>query len=531
MRRWGPVGLGALLLAALVAWNPQVHDLAAHVFRERLFDRSGFAIWNGSWYQGHYTLTYSVLFGPLATLIGVQLTGALSALAATYLFDRTVRERWGRQAVRAAIWFAIAAAVMYANGNLTFALGTAIGLGALRAALRGVAWLTLALAFATTLASPLAGAFLGGVALAIAIAEPEWRGRAISIAAVALLPAVALNLVFHEPGHQPFDFAAYLPIPLLCAGALLLTRNVAGERAFRVAVAGYALAATLFWLVPTPMGSNVTRLGMFFGGPILLAVVLAHRDSISIRRASTAAVALLTFGFSAYWMVDNAVREVAFSVDEPSTSEAYYAPLDDWLRNHAGDRVRIEIPETTNAWEAAYVAPEFTLARGWLRQMDRARNDVFYARTPTPQRYVDWLHETGVKYVALPDAGAQQYSKAERDLIVSQPSFLRPVWSSEHWRVFEVRNATPLVSSEDGGKASVVGLEPDSVAINVNAPGTFKVLVRPSAFWHLRAGSGCVGTDGGWTLLRADAPGTYQLENSFSVGAAWDSLVRRENSC
>ena len=81
----------------MLAWNPQVGDLAAQVFRTELFQHAGLAIWNGSWYGGHYTLTYSVLFPPLAALLGPQLVGTVSVVASSYLFDRLVRDRWGER--------------------------------------------------------------------------------------------------------------------------------------------------------------------------------------------------------------------------------------------------------------------------------------------------------------------------------------------------------------------------------------------------------------------------------------------------
>src|SRR3954452_25362823 len=96
---WLPaVALSALLAAAMLAWNPQVGDLAAQVFRAELFQHAGLAIWNGSWYGGHYTLTYSFLFPPLASLLGVQLVGVLAVLASSYLFDCLARDRWGAEA-------------------------------------------------------------------------------------------------------------------------------------------------------------------------------------------------------------------------------------------------------------------------------------------------------------------------------------------------------------------------------------------------------------------------------------------------
>ena len=61
----------------MLAWDPRVGDLAAQVFRTELFHRGGLAIWNSSWYGGHYILTYSVLFPPLAALLGPQVVGML----------------------------------------------------------------------------------------------------------------------------------------------------------------------------------------------------------------------------------------------------------------------------------------------------------------------------------------------------------------------------------------------------------------------------------------------------------------------
>lgn len=56
---WLPaVALSSLLAVLMLVWSPPVGDLAAQVFRTELFEQAGLAIWNGSWYGGHYTLTY-----------------------------------------------------------------------------------------------------------------------------------------------------------------------------------------------------------------------------------------------------------------------------------------------------------------------------------------------------------------------------------------------------------------------------------------------------------------------------------------
>src|ERR1044072_9578359 len=104
---WLPaVALSAALAAAMLAGTPPVGDLAAQVFRTELFQRGGLAIWNGSWYGGHYTLTYSVLFPPLASVLGPQVVGMLAVVTSSYLFDRLVHDRWGKAARAATLWVA-----------------------------------------------------------------------------------------------------------------------------------------------------------------------------------------------------------------------------------------------------------------------------------------------------------------------------------------------------------------------------------------------------------------------------------------
>ena len=178
---WLPaVGLCVAFTTAVLLWDPHVRDLAAQTFRTELFERGGFSIWNGSWYGGHYTLTYSVLGPPAAALIGPRLVGAISVVLSAYLFDRLVREHWGEQAHWATLWFGVGAVSLLVAGQLTFAMGVAFGLLSLRCLQRGHSgrrrWLA---ALACALASPVAAAFLGGVVL-VAIAPGPARRAAPS---------------------------------------------------------------------------------------------------------------------------------------------------------------------------------------------------------------------------------------------------------------------------------------------------------------------------------------------------------------
>src|SRR6185312_2291648 len=147
----------------------RVGDLAAQVFHTELFQHAGLAIWNGSWYGGHYTLNYSLLFPPAAALLGPQVVGMLSVVASSYLFDRLVRDHWGPDARWATLWFAAGVVTLLADGQLTFALGVAFGLTALRCLQLGRSVLAVAAAAACALASPVAGAFLAGVIVAVSL--------------------------------------------------------------------------------------------------------------------------------------------------------------------------------------------------------------------------------------------------------------------------------------------------------------------------------------------------------------------------
>ena len=373
---WLPaVALSSALALLMLVWSPPVGDLAAQVFRTELFKQAGLAIWNGSWYGGHYTLTYSVLFPPLAALLGPQVVGMLAVVASSYLFDRLVRDRWGVEARWATLWFAAGVVTLLADGQLTFALGVAFGLAALRCLQTGHGKLALAAAAACALASPVAGAFLAGVVLAGAI-EPGRRASRFALAAAALALAVTVvpNLAFPEPGQFPFAFSSFVAIPLWCGGALYVIRGLPEERQLRRVLIGYVLVATLIWLAPNAMGGNAVRLGALFGGPVLAAVVLARRPPVA-----TWFVALAMVG-GLYWQFTASVNQIARSVGDPSTTAEFFEPAASWLGAHGGDGMRIEVPPTANHWESAYLAPSFELARGWLRQLDTTRDDVFYDR-------------------------------------------------------------------------------------------------------------------------------------------------------
>jgi hypothetical protein len=518
--------LAGVLTAALLAWDPHVRDLAAHVLRTELFERDGFSIWNGSWYGGHYLLTHSVLFPPLAALFGARLVAAGAIVWSAYLFDRVVCERWGERARPATLWYGAGAVTMLASGRLSFALGVALGLASLRAIQKGWAVAASFAGLACALASPVAAVFLAGVLAAALLAERERPARVpFIVAAATLVPILLLNIVFADAGREPFSFSAWIALPLWCGGALFVTRELKAERALRAVIGAYLLAGTLVWLVPNALGGNVTRLGALFGGPVLLAALLSRRI-----RIATPAIVLVLAG-SLFWQFTAAVRDVARSFGDQSTNSSYYEPLARWLRANGGENVRIEVPFTQSHWETAYLAPEFGLARGWMRQVDRARNQLFYEGQLTHRRYSAWLRRNSVAFVALPDAKNDYSAKQEHALIASEPSYLKLRATLPHWRVFEVRNTSPIVKSRGVGQASLLNVGPQSFTLAVAEPGRFVVRVRATPFWTMRTQDGCVGRSGPWTLVRADRPGIMRVSIGFSLGRARQAAASDFRRC
>jgi len=532
---WLPaVALSSALALLMLIWSPPVGDLAAQVFRTELFQRAGLAIWNGSWYGGHYTLTYSLLFPPLAALLGPQLVGTGAVVASSYLFDRLVRDRWGVEARWATLWFAAGVVTLLADGQLTFALGVAFGLAALRCLQLGRGPLAILAAAACPLASPVAGAFLGGVLLAGAL-EPSRRPSRLALAAGGLALALVLvpNLAFPEAGHFPFVFSSYVAIPLWCAGALILTDGVRQEeRQLRRVLVAYSLASTLLWLMPNAMGGNAVRLGALFGGPVLAAVLLSRRPRPTVPAWFFAPLLALAIAGSLYWQLTASVTQIARSVGDPSTASAYFHPAAKWLRAHGAKGARIEVPPTANHWESAYLASKFELARGWLRQLDTTRDDLFYDdKALTPASYGAWLRANAISYVALPDAPLDYSSQEERRLILAEPPYLTLRFRSEHWRIYQVRDPKPLVAPLGTAAAETLWIGRQGFALDVDRPGEFLVRVNFTPYWSISRGFGCILHRGDWTVARASRPGVFRVAADFSVGRAWNAMTGARKTC
>lgn len=180
-----------MIAAAYLLMAPPSADLAAALYRSELLARHGFTLWDGQWYAGHHTPAYSVLFPPLAWLVGVRVLAALSVIAAAGLFAVLLDRHVDSPSALGPVWFGGGVAVDLLTGRVAFLLGVALGLAALLRAGRARSWSAGALALLSALASPVAGAF---VVLAGAVGVMTGPRRAVAGALVAgALTPIALS--------------------------------------------------------------------------------------------------------------------------------------------------------------------------------------------------------------------------------------------------------------------------------------------------------------------------------------------------
>ena len=483
IKRAGPTLVAGLLAAVYVIVSPPSLDLAAHLFRAKLFSAEGFGLWNNWWYAGHHTPGYSVLFPPVSAALTPQLAAGLAATATAALFEPLARRHFGPDAWLGALWFGAATATNLFTGRLAFAFGLLPAVATGLALQRGRSKLACTLGFITALCSPVAALFaaLAGAAYAVGSYVETRRGTprksrqvwvGLLVAISSLLPVAVLTIAFPEGGSEPFLFMTLWPVPLI--GALMLVTMPKREYTLRAGIVLYVAGCILAYAVPTAVGSNAVRLGTLVAGP--LAALLWWR-----RRPGLLAIVVLPLLYI-QWQAP--IRDVSTAAGDPAGSSSYWRPLLGFLNSQQGPPFRVEIPFTQFHWEAFEIAPRFPLARGWERQLDIKYNGLFYGHPPlTGATYEAWLHKLAIRFVAVADAALDYSAVKERALINRGLPYLRLVMRSRHWRVYEVANATPIAQ----GAASLTGNRAELRHAVRTTPGQH---ARPRPLHALLAGGG-----------------------------------------
>jgi hypothetical protein len=440
-----------------------------------------------AWYGGMHPASYSLVSPYVMSVIGVRTTMVLVGTLSTTLLALLV----GRiPSVATPIWPAVyAAAALTGNavsGRVTFGVGILFGLGALamvflwpqrwrrRAAQVGRGVGAVLLAALATAASPVAGLFLGLVAAALWLRKRRLAALAVGAAPVLIVVGTAIAFPFF--GIQPISWrTAALPLVIALACLALVPR---GWRLGRVCCAVYTVAVLLVWVVPTPIGTNVSRLALVFGGVVLVAAASGRWwNSLAASRLGPSAgkrllvAAIVT---SSVWQVTIASRDVLSSASATGL-DGDVRSLVTVLRDHDADLGRVEVVPTKSHREASALAPYVNLARGWNRQADVGRNPLFYRDEKQPltsEEYRRWLHRWAVRVVVVSTSTPDSAGIQEAELVSGGLPYLQRVWSDPTWTVYEVVHPTALASAP----ATFVGS--DAVGLTVRMPTAGSTVLR-----------------------------------------------------
>lgn len=500
---------GAILY---VAHPPAVPDLAAQVARVKAA-RSGAVLWWSGWFGGVQLADYSALSPMLMARIGVAFAAALAALGVTGLGFAVFRD--ARRPLAGVVILGVAAFSDVLAGRVTFALGAAAAVASLALIRRRSPIPALVLGVLSFLFSPLAALFLGIAALAVAIGEPTHRRTATWLAAALVAAGAVQMIVFPGAGEMPYPWW-HMAISFVEITAVAI---VCPNRTIRIGCAIAAAATVFFFLVPSPVGTNMVRLSWLVAAPMVAASARLPRIPLVALVLALAVWPAIDLGIQ----LDKAAS--------PASRSAFFTPLvQAWRQqaaavgpSHTGERV--ELVDPASHWGAAYVAPIVPIARGWDRPTDRADNALFYDGSLTSASYADWLHQSSVGWVALPKGVGLDYaSKAEAAIVASHPAYLRQVWHNSSWQLFRVVGAQPIVRGAD-----IVSANESGVTFSSDHVGEVDLAVRWSPYLALDSDGqqvdACVTNRGSWTRVEVPRPGTYTL----AAHLALNTLTPRES--
>ena len=513
-----------------------------------------------AWYGGMSPASYSAISPYVMAVLGVRTTMVLvGTVSAGLLALLVVRSNRLEHPLPVALYGAVALTGNAVSGRTTFGLGLMFGLASLAAifawpqASRSTgAWHRMPqtviaglLAALATASSPVAGLFVGFVAVAMWLSGR--RSAAYTLALPPLVLVLVLSWLFPFSGVEPMETRSLIRT---CLCAVLVAVLAPREwRMIRIGSVLYIAAVLLAWLVPSPIGSNIDRLGLLFGGVVLVAIACRKpRQGPSMLTAGRLGVwraaATLAVGITIL-----SIWQVSVAADDPlrSTPTASWTvrlhPLVHQLETRGAELGRVEVVPTLSHREASALVPYVNLARGWNRQADVVRNPIFYNHTLTPATYHAWLDRWAVRYVVLPAGPLDFAATDEAALVRTKPPYLREVWADSDWRLYAVADPTPLAAPS----AETIRFDASEAVLRVASPG--RVLVRiPYSPWlslidghgnaveapesettgvppvnvngclsHQEQASGSGQPADEWTVLNAPKPGIYRIAAPYKL--------------
>ncbi|WP_435228289.1 MFS transporter [Streptomyces sp. Tue6028] len=471
---------GVLHLAWFFTFANSGGDLAAQDAWAEFVGRHPDSAYNLAWYGGMHPVSYSVVSPYLMSVLGVRTTmmiaGTVSAGLLTLILIRS-------RAVRNPLWPTVAGIFALLcnaiSGRVTYGLGMVFALAATAVVFcwpyrwRYKRWAkalcAAPLAALATTASPVAGLFVGLVAVALFLQKRRPGAYALGIAPTIVVAVSAW--LFPFSGTQPMTVYSVI-LPFLYAGFVFFL--VPKEwTTVRITAAVYGTAVVLVWLISSQIGSNITRLAMLFGGVALLAAL-----PFTVPRSRKWYAIVVTFVGFTTWIGVKSVDDIVHTTPAASWAREL-APLVNQLQVVGAEKGRVEVVPARSHREASALAPYVNLARGWNRQADMERNPLFYDDTLNSANYHEWLQRWAVHYVVLPkDEPDGDGGERERQLVQRGMPYLRQIWGDANWQLFAVTDPVQLAEPD----AVVERAEQGEMTIEVKKAG--RILIRvPYSPW------------------------------------------------
>lgn len=563
------VAAGILHLLWLLLLANEGGDLAAQDAWAEFAGRHPSTAYNFAWYGGMHPVSYSVVSPYLMAVLGVRTTMVLAGtLSAGVLALILARCRYVPRPLVPSLFGAVALVGNAASGRVTFALGLLFALVAIALVFRDDrndedeegeeagkgrrpvgGWRGTAIVLTSmlaTAASPVAGLFAGVVATGLFLQKR--RTEAYLLGAAPPVVVALSSWLFPFQGNMPMPWISAVA-PMITA-ALIWLMAPESWRTVRIVAAIYFLGTLGAWVIPSPVGSNIERLALIFGGTVLLVIAQTGTRQAAPRLMRSVRAAYLAFAAITVWVIVKPVVDLVLTSPTAAWTREL-APLVDQLQQVDAEAGRVEVVPVRSHREASALQPYVSLARGWNRQADLDRHEIFYDGSLTPKTYHAWLKTWAVRYVVLPvedrpDTGAHEEAK----IVAEGQPYLTEIWADANWRLFRVNDPTPLVEAP----AEVRRADEGELVIDVKYAGP--VLVRvPFSPWlglvdedgegveapqvlegdgsdgadvdGVREWSesgqlyvnleGCVTKAGEWTRLHAPRPGTYRISAPYQL--------------
>ena len=520
--------VAGLIALAFIAFAPKGEDAAAHLYQTQIWREHGWRFWDNNWYAGRYSqINYSLLYYPVAAVLGTWTVVTASVAGAAAAFTHLLHSRWPTPATWPAVPFVFLAPSQVLIGTYPFLFGLALALATL-AALQVKRWRTaIALGIGVALAHLLALFLLDSTLAALAISRRTWRERGPArLVALIFIATFGVTLLswraFSTEGSTyPFNLGDLSAVLAFCLIGLWLSRGQPNMGAMQAIFGVYTLITIGAFVVTSPLGSNVGRLVLYLGAPLLMIPLAARGFRPRLVTAVVIAAALT-------WQIFPVATGVRAATVVRSSAEDFWYPVEAFLQEHGDPNHRVEVVATDQHWEAFYLARRgVPLTRGWYRQDDFPSNADLYGEL-TAATYRTWLSRLAVKYVFLPNDRLDYSAAAEAELLRS--GILPRVARMGNWTVYEVPNPTPLATP--AALIRVAAIDATTVTLDAQKARTYRLRLHYTPYWKVVSGSACVSrTENADTALRVLAPGRITLRFTLGIGTVVDEVIGRPARC